>query len=55
MQLGTLEVGKSLECVLTAFPTRSGLMSISGIQLIDTFLVRTYEFNELGQIFVVNV
>ncbi|XP_026471080.1 trafficking protein particle complex subunit 13 [Ctenocephalides felis] len=54
-KLGTLEGGKSLECVLTAFPTRSGLLSVSGIHLIDTFLMRTYEYNELGQIFVMNI
>ncbi|KAK9869305.1 hypothetical protein WA026_003057 [Henosepilachna vigintioctopunctata] len=36
-----------------AVPLIPGLNTLSGIKLLDTFLKRTYTYNELGQIFVV--
>lgn len=34
-------------------PLLPGLRTISGIKLLDTFLKRTYTYDELGQIFVI--
>ncbi|XP_045461336.1 trafficking protein particle complex subunit 13 [Harmonia axyridis] len=42
---------KTLE--FKAVPLIPGLTNISGIKLLDTFLKRTYSYDELGQIFVV--
>lgn len=37
----------------TIVPVVPGLKSISGIRLLDTFLKRTYSYDNLGQVFVV--
>ncbi|KAF5275182.1 hypothetical protein FQR65_LT04214 [Abscondita terminalis] len=42
------------EIELKAIPLVPGLRSISGIQLLDTFLKRTYSYDDIGQVFVVN-
>lgn len=34
-------------------PLIPGLRSISGIKLLDTFLKRTYTYDELGRVFVI--
>ncbi|RZC40656.1 trafficking protein particle complex subunit 13 [Asbolus verrucosus] len=36
-----------------AIPLIPGLRTVSGIKLIDTFLKRTYTYDELGQVFVI--
>lgn len=36
-----------------AIPLVPGLQNLSGIKLIDTFLKRTYTYDELGQVFVI--
>jgi hypothetical protein len=42
-------------CVLEfkAIPLVPGLRTLSGIKLVDTFLKRTYSFDDLGQVFVI--
>jgi|UniRef100_A0AC35F0Z1 hypothetical protein len=52
LHLGQLSPGKSVQFTLNAFATTSGLQHISGIRITDTFLRRTYENDEIGQIFV---
>lgn len=41
------------EIELKAIPILPGLRSISGIRLLDTFLKRTYSYDDLAQVFVV--
>ncbi|XP_046661786.1 trafficking protein particle complex subunit 13-like isoform X1 [Homalodisca vitripennis] len=51
-QLGKLEPAQSVHINLTVVPLMPGLQNISGIRLVDTFLKRTYEYDELAQVFV---
>ncbi|XP_023218162.1 trafficking protein particle complex subunit 13-like [Centruroides sculpturatus] len=51
-QLGKFEPYSSLDLKLNAVAIRLGLMVISGIRLIDSFLKRTYDYDEVAQIFV---
>jgi len=52
--LGTIDPEKFKEFTLTIFPSRLGIMSISDLQLSDLFMKRSYEFDDLLQVFVVN-
>ncbi|XP_054278638.1 trafficking protein particle complex subunit 13-like [Macrosteles quadrilineatus] len=51
-QLGKLEPGQSTYLTLTVVPLLPGLQNISGIRLVDTFLKRTYDYDELAQVYV---
>ncbi|PWA26816.1 hypothetical protein CCH79_00001145, partial [Gambusia affinis] len=48
-QLGKLSPGASLSLPLTVFSSEQGLQSISGLRLTDTFLKRTYEYDDIAQ------
>uniref|UniRef100_A0A672IM66 Uncharacterized protein n=1 Tax=Salarias fasciatus TaxID=181472 RepID=A0A672IM66_SALFA len=52
-QLGKLNPGASLSLPLTVFSSVQGLQSISGLRLTDTFLKRTYEYDDIAQVCVV--
>lgn len=40
------------DMAFSAVPYKLGLRTISGIKLLDTFLKKTYSFDDLGQVFV---
>ncbi|CAK9297391.1 unnamed protein product [Gordionus sp. m RMFG-2023] len=48
--LGKLEPGQHSLLPLTVYATHPGFKSISGIRLLDTFLNRTYEYDNIGQL-----
>uniref|UniRef100_T1J8V5 Trafficking protein particle complex subunit 13 n=1 Tax=Strigamia maritima TaxID=126957 RepID=T1J8V5_STRMM len=50
--LGKLEPESCLYIQLNLVPIQLGLQTISGIRLVDTFLKRTYDYDELAQVFV---
>lgn len=52
--LGAIEPEKFKDFTLTIFPTRLGIFSISNLQLTDVFMKRSYEFEDILQVFVVN-
>jgi len=52
--LGSIDPEKSKEFTLTVFPVKLGLVSITYLQLTDLFLKRTYEFEDIVQVFVVD-
>lgn len=52
--LGTLEPEKSKDFKLTIFPTRQGIINISGLIISDVYMIRNYEFGDFMQIFAVN-
>lgn len=52
--LGTLEPEKSHDFKLTVFPTRQGIINISGLVISDVYMIRNYEFGDFIQIFAVN-
>ncbi|XP_066997089.2 trafficking protein particle complex subunit 13 [Anabrus simplex] len=52
-QMGKLEPGTSIQLSLTLVPLAAGLQNISGIRLTDTFLKRTYDYDDLAQVFVI--
>ncbi|KAK7896074.1 hypothetical protein WMY93_021399 [Mugilogobius chulae] len=52
-QLGKLSPGASLSLPLTLLTSAQGLQSISGLRLTDTFLKRTYEYDDIAQVCVV--
>ncbi|KAF6717859.1 Trafficking protein particle complex subunit 13 [Oryzias melastigma] len=52
-QLGKLSPGASLLLPLTIFSSVQGLQSISGLRLTDTFLKRTYEYDDIAQVCVI--
>uniref|UniRef100_A0A3P9M736 Trafficking protein particle complex subunit 13 n=1 Tax=Oryzias latipes TaxID=8090 RepID=A0A3P9M736_ORYLA len=52
-QLGKLSPGSSLLVPLTIFSSVQGLQSISGLRLTDTFLKRTYEYDDIAQVCVI--
>lgn len=52
--LGMIEPEKFKEFTLTIFPTRMGITNISDLQLTDVFMKRSYEFEDILQVFVVN-
>ncbi|CAI9727254.1 Hypothetical predicted protein [Octopus vulgaris] len=51
-QLGKLPQNNSLDLPLTVIATSPGLQTISGLRLTDNFLKRTYEHDEIAQVFV---
>lgn len=51
-KLGPLEPGGSVLVNLTALPINTGLHNITGISLVDLFLKRTYEYDDLASVFV---
>lgn len=50
--LGKLEPDAFLDVELELVPILTGLQTISGVRLTDTFLKRTYDYDELAQVFV---
>lgn len=52
--LGMIEPEKFKEFTLTVFPTRLGIINISDLQITDVFMKRSYEFEDILQVFVVN-
>uniref|UniRef100_A0A2K6MEE8 Trafficking protein particle complex subunit 13 n=1 Tax=Rhinopithecus bieti TaxID=61621 RepID=A0A2K6MEE8_RHIBE len=53
-QLGKLHPSSSLSLALTLLSSVQGLQSISGLRLTDTFLKRTYEYDDIAQVCVVS-
>ncbi|KAK2191897.1 hypothetical protein NP493_43g05045 [Ridgeia piscesae] len=53
-QLGKVEPNTSLVLDLKMIALQSGLQTVSGLRLTDTFLNRTYEHDEIAQVFVYN-
>ncbi|XP_070564282.1 trafficking protein particle complex subunit 13-like [Ptychodera flava] len=51
-QLGKLEPSDSMVLTLNLLASIPGLLSISGLRLTDTYLKRTYEHDDIAQIFV---
>ncbi|KAM3965405.1 trafficking protein particle complex subunit 13 [Aphomia sociella] len=51
-KLGPLEPGNSVSINLTALPINTGLHSITGVSLVDLFLKRTYDYDDLASIYV---
>lgn len=53
--LGIIEPEKFKDFTLTIFPTRQlGITNISDLQLTDVFMKRSYEFEDILQVYVVN-
>ncbi|XP_032885699.1 trafficking protein particle complex subunit 13 isoform X4 [Amblyraja radiata] len=52
-QLGKLSPNSSLHLALKLLASVQGLQSISGLRLMDTFLKRTYEYDDIAQVCVV--
>ncbi|XP_006622195.1 trafficking protein particle complex subunit 13 [Apis dorsata] len=50
--IGTLKPGVSIDIPLCLIALRSGIITISGLKLKDTFLNRVYDYDDLTQIFV---
>lgn len=50
--IGRLESGSSTVFELTLVPLAAGLHNISGIRLKDLFLNRTYDYDDVAQVFV---
>lgn len=53
-QLGKLQPSSSLCLALTLLSSVQGLQSVSGLRLTDTFLKRTYEYDDIAQVCVVS-
>ncbi|XP_053609209.1 trafficking protein particle complex subunit 13 [Plodia interpunctella] len=51
-KLGPLEPGNSICLSLTALPINTGLHSITGVSLVDLFLKRTYDYDDLAYVYV---
>ncbi|XP_053972328.1 trafficking protein particle complex subunit 13 isoform X2 [Hylaeus anthracinus] len=51
-KIGTLKSGASIDIPLCLIALHSGIITISGLKLEDTFLKRTYDYDDLAQIFV---
>lgn len=51
-KLSPLESGKSLIVNLTALPINTGLCNISGVSLLDLFIKRTYDYDDVASIYV---
>ncbi|VDM26929.1 unnamed protein product [Toxocara canis] len=52
VQLGQLPPNSTVDFTLELLPVIPGLQSISGIRVNDTFLKRTYEHDDIAQVFV---
>lgn len=55
LNIGTLKPGETIDVPLTFFPIKTGLVTVSGIKLTDTFLKRVYDYDDLAQSFVLNI
>ncbi|KAM4051597.1 trafficking protein particle complex subunit 13 isoform 2-T2 [Anomaloglossus baeobatrachus] len=53
-QLGKLHPSSSMFLTLTLLSSVQGLQSVSGLRLTDTFLKRTYEYDDIAQVCVVS-
>jgi len=53
IDIGQLAPNTSHDVTIRLLPIAHGLQVISGIRLTDTFLKRTYEHDEIAQVFVV--
>lgn len=53
-QIGVIESCKYKDFSLTVCPVKLGLITISDLQLTDSFLKRTYEFEDFVQVYVVD-
>ncbi|XP_040128478.1 trafficking protein particle complex subunit 13 isoform X6 [Ictidomys tridecemlineatus] len=53
-QLGKLHPSSSLCLALTLLSSVQGLQSVSGLRITDTFLKRTYEYDDIAQVCVVS-
>ncbi|NWT04672.1 TPC13 protein, partial [Mionectes macconnelli] len=53
-QLGKLHPSSSLHLAFTLLSSVQGLQSVSGLRLTDTFLKRTYEYDDIAQVCVVS-
>ncbi|XP_060576293.1 trafficking protein particle complex subunit 13-like isoform X2 [Ruditapes philippinarum] len=53
-KLGTLPQNEHMDLSLNLITTVPGLQTISGLRLTDNFLKRTYEHDEIAQVFVYN-
>ncbi|XP_069483460.1 trafficking protein particle complex subunit 13 isoform X2 [Ambystoma mexicanum] len=53
-QLGKLNPSSSLYLMLTLLSSVQGLQSVSGLRLTDTFLKRTYEYDDIAQVCVIS-
>lgn len=51
-KLGPLEPGNSTTVNLTALPINTGLYSIAGVSLVDLFIKRTCDYDDLAAVFV---
>lgn len=51
-KLGPLEPGNVTYVNLTAIPITSGLHNITGVSLVDLFLKRTYDYDDLASVYV---
>ncbi|XP_078038449.1 trafficking protein particle complex subunit 13 [Augochlora pura] len=51
-KIETLKPGGSIDIPLCLIPLHSGIITISGLKLEDTCLKRTYDYDDLAQIFV---
>lgn len=52
--LPQLQPGESTSLSLSLVPLHTGLQTIAGVRLTDTFLKRTYDYENLAQVFVTN-
>ncbi|CAL4071524.1 unnamed protein product [Meganyctiphanes norvegica] len=52
--LEMLQPGQATQITLSLLPLQTGLQTIAGIRLTDTFLKRTYDYENLAQVFVTN-
>lgn len=52
--LGVIEQEKFKDFKLTIFPTRLGIISVCDLQITDVFMKRSFEFDDILQVFVVN-
>lgn len=50
--IGTLKPGASMDIPLCFITLDTGIITISGLKLTDTFLKRVYDYDDLAQIFV---
>ncbi|XP_031847056.1 trafficking protein particle complex subunit 13 isoform X2 [Nomia melanderi] len=51
-KIGTLKPGASIDIPLCIIALHSGIITISGLKLEDTYLKKTYDYDDLAQIFV---
>lgn len=50
--IGSLKPSVSIDIPLCLIALRSGIITISGLKLVDTFLKRIYDYDDLAQMFV---